>query len=514
MIIKVSRPLIASSAVAIPIFLSLNASAAGLTPIELLGKHMFFDKISTPDNKQACVSCHDPAVGWVLPNSRINSTTVVAPGAAPHALGNIKPPSNAYAKFSPPFRFQPFGGFEGISQASAETLAPRSFQGGSFWDGRAEGYGKTGPSSGPVGNGAVSDTVTVDDIPLSRQAQYAQYLGPMADQALNPFVNNAEQNASKGKVCQAVKKARYHFLYKMAYGKAIDCAAGLETSYKRVALALAAWQSSREVNQFSSKRDRALALDADKKFPLKGLTAQENLGHDLFYGRNDSGQNPAGKNAGCAVCHNSGVRTSDGTETDQIYTNHRYQHIGLPYNFEIPGVGKGAKTGLTEHVSVALAALTGAKNDIPILPGYNRTPTLRNVAAPNGFIKAYGHNGYFKSLEQIVHFYNTSLVYKENCPAAPSTDSSTVPVCTDDPNATPDKNSTAATWPGGPITRCPDDLTASQAIEAGCWPEPEFPDATAQSLGTIGNLHLTQAEEEALVQYMKTFTDQHPVRKP
>ena len=25
----------------------------------------------------------------------------------------------------------------------------------------------------------------------------------------------------------------------------------------------------------------------------------------------------------------------------------------------------------------------------------------------DGFVKAYGHNGYFKSLEEIVHFYNT-----------------------------------------------------------------------------------------------------------
>jgi cytochrome c peroxidase len=35
--------------------------------------------------------------------------------------------------------------------------------------------------------------------------------------------------------------------------------------------------------------------------------------------------------------------------------------------------------------------------------------TLRNVdkrPRPD-FVKAYGHNGYFKSLKEIVHFYNT-----------------------------------------------------------------------------------------------------------
>jgi len=38
-----------------------------------------------------------------------------------------------------------------------------------------------------------------------------------------------------------------------------------------------------------------------------------------------------------------------------------------------------------------------------------RVPTLRNVdkrPRPD-FVKAYGHNGYFKSLKEIVHFYNT-----------------------------------------------------------------------------------------------------------
>ena len=41
--------------------------------------------------------------------------------------------------------------------------------------------------------------------------------------------------------------------------------------------------------------------------------------------------------------------------------------------------------------------------------GKHKVPTLRNVdqrPAP-GFVKAFGHNGVFKSLEEIVHFYNT-----------------------------------------------------------------------------------------------------------
>ena len=60
---------------------------------------------------------------------------------------------------------------------------------------------------------------------------------------------------------------------------------------------------------------------------------------------------------------------------------------------------------------------------------------MRNVAkAPlPGFVKAFGHNGYFKTLEGIVHFYNTRDV-KPACPGA---------------------------------------YTEAQALASNCWPPPE-----------------------------------------
>ena len=50
--------------------------------------------------------------------------------------------------------------------------------------------------------------------------------------------------------------------------------------------------------------------------------------------------------------------------------------------------------------------------------GKQKVPTLRNVAlAPEKrFVKAYSHNGYFKSLEEIVHFYNTRDVTRAGWP--------------------------------------------------------------------------------------------------
>ena len=379
-----TKALIVASVTTTPLFF-WSIGAAALTPIELLGKNIFFDEISIPGNKQACASCHDPAKGWILPNSAINSSTVVAPGAKPHALGNIKPPSNAYASFSPPFR------------RSSNPFAP-PWEGGNFWDGRAEGCGATGGSC-PVGDGAVSETITVED--LGSHREYAKYLGPTADQALNPFPNDVEQNIREKNVCQRVKTAKYKNLYEQAFDEAIDCSPNpkddpaYKTSYKRLAVALAAWQASNDVNSFSSKRDEALADDPDHKFPLDGFTDQENLGHDLFYGIK-SALNPTGKRARCNACHNSGAGTSDGTEKKQLYTDNRYHHIGVPFNREIPGVGKGEKTGLKVHVT-------------DVEPGNFKTPTLRNVAkgVSANFKKAYTHNGWFKSLGSLVHFYNT-----------------------------------------------------------------------------------------------------------
>jgi cytochrome c peroxidase len=260
---------IALSASVLPLLL-ICADAVALEPIELLGKHIFFDeKLSTPSNKQACASCHDPAKGWVLPESEINRTTVVAPGAAPHALGSIKPPANAYSSFSPPFQFK-----------QAPFLAP--WQGGTFWDGRAEGCGATNGScpAAPLG-GQVSETIRKSDSPPSKLAPYSRFLGPMADQALNPFPNDVEQNIREKNVCQVVKTAKYKDMYQNAFGETIDCSPNpkanpaYRTSFKRIAVALSAWQSSVEVNSFSSKRDIALANDPDHKFPLQGLTKED-----------------------------------------------------------------------------------------------------------------------------------------------------------------------------------------------------------------------------------------------
>lgn len=453
---------------------SASGRAFALEPIEELGKQVFFDqKMSTPANKLACVSCHDPAVGWILPNSTVNATTVGAPGARPGAAGGIKTPANAYASFSPVFR--PF----------ASTAIP-PWEGGNFWDGRAEGCGALSPNADcQRGDGRVSETVTVADLGVGNEA-YAVYLGPTADQALNPFPSAVEQNIREKNVCQRIKTAPYKALYEEAFGETADCRTqpgdnpAYRVVFKRVAVSLAAWQASAEVNSFSSRRDACLSgdEDADGRFPCDNLTDEENLGHDIFYGLNDTGNNrsrppitpgPPGRPeapvaAGCPACHN-GVPAGEpadptGSAVRQLYADHRYHNLGLPFNREIPGAGRGTVVGLSGHIDLSAAGFG---------PGLFKTPTLRNVGkgASETFVKAYMHNGYLKSLEQVIHFYNTAKLK---------------PACANS------------------------DATAEEAVAANCWPAPEFPVGVAPPF-LVGDLQLEPEEEAALVAYTRTLSD-------
>jgi cytochrome c peroxidase len=91
-------------------------------------------------------------------------------------------------------------------------------------------------------------------------------------------------------------------------------------------------------------------------------------------------------------------------------------------------------------------------------------PTLRNVdmRPRQDFVKAYMHNGYFKSLKEVVHFYNTRDV----------------------------------------LPRCE---LGSPGEKISCWPAPEDP--TNVNHRQLGNLGLTGEEEAALVAFLRTLAD-------
>ena len=323
--------------------------AQTLDPMVELGKKLFFDKISEPD-RMSCATCHAPEVGFVGPIPGTNLRTAIYNGAVPQRFGNRKPPSSAYATFSPIFHYD-----------DGEGL----FIGGNFWDGRATGE--------RLGN-------------------------PAADQALGPFLNPVEQNnASKQAVLEQVANSKYDYF---------------------------------------------LAGDV-------ALTQQEIDGMDLFNGV-----------AFCSGCHPS--EEGLGGEPP-LFTDFTFDNLGTPINPDNPfydmdevfingdQINPDGENWIDPGLGGFLLTRSEWAHLAPENMGKHKVPTLRNVdkRPGNGFIKAYLHNGVFKSLKEVVHFYNTRDVED--------------------------------------------------------WPDPEV----AENINTVelGNLGLTADDEDAIVAFMTTLSD-------
>ena len=238
----------------------------------------------------ACVTCHLPETGGTGGVSGVNLHQVAITGANPHTIGNLKPPTNAYATFIETFKPCNRGGLGG-----------QNVCGGNFWNGRSEGNEDPIFQAGATKH--IGDEVfyTTGGVLITSPDVREQgiYFGPTADQALNPMPNAVEQNIDRQRVCLHVASAKYSPLYQAVWGVPIDCndtpvymsapdvvlpetEKAFDISFKRIMLAVCAWQASDDLNSFSSKRDKVLAAEADGRFPLNGFTAQENLGTICF----------------------------------------------------------------------------------------------------------------------------------------------------------------------------------------------------------------------------------------
>jgi cytochrome c peroxidase len=343
-------------------FNTLANGPEGLTPKEELGKLIFFDDMLSNPLGQSCATCHAPETGFTGPDSTINEMTAVYPGAVPARFGNRKPPSAAYGGDSPVLFYDDL---EGV------------WVGGMFWDGRATGW-------------------TLGD--------------PLAEQAQGPFLNPLEQNLANARlVCLRIMNSDYAGLFEEVWGPgSLDCVKDVSGTYVRIARSISEYEHSAEVNPFSSKYDYYLAGEVE-------LTEQEALGLEIFNGD--------GK---CALCHLS--EPGDNGEPP-LFTDFTYDNLGVPKNPDNPFYTmppKWNKDG-ANWIDYGLGGFlkgAGYKQEVyePEL-GKHKVPTVRNVdmrPSPD-FVKVYGHNGFFKSLEEIVHFYNTRDVEPWPAPEVPET---------------------------------------------------------------------------------------------
>lgn len=370
-----------------------------LSAIEQLGKSLMSDSNLSSPGGQACFSCHSAAAGFTNPRSIDNAHGSVHPGAVASLFGNRKPPTAAYAGPSPPLH-----------------LEDGTWVGGLFFDGRATGW-------------------TLGD--------------PLAEQAMQPFLNPVEQNnPDSASVVAKVASSNYAALFRDVWGEDSlppDGGGDVALAYERIARSIAAYGRSRAASPFNSKYDEYLAGRAT-------LSPQEALGLKLFNG-----------NAGCAACHPSAPGPNG---EPPLFTDFTYDNVGIPRNPENPFYSMPPEINADgdEYIDPGLGGFlqqAGFPQSVygPAM-GKHKVATLRNVdRRPDGaFVRSYGHNGFFKSLEDIVHFYNT------------------------------------------------------RDVEA--WPPPEVPQN--MNIAEMGNLHLTPDEEAAIVAFLKTLTDRDvsPVHCP
>jgi cytochrome c peroxidase len=373
----------------------------------VVGQSIFFDKNLSINRNQSCASCHDPAFGFTGPNPSINGHGSVMEGSIPGRFAFRKPPSAAYA------------------MAPALFFDGEAWVGGAFWDGRAKGD--------VLGN-------------------------PLADQALHPFIGANEQGLPDlACVVHRISTSSYVNQYKQTWGNQIStisfpantdalCSAEGNTvplsaadrdlavaEYNNVARSIAAFESSDKVSPFNSRFDAWVAGRGT-------LTPFEQRGFQLFTGK-----------AQCALCH-----IADGPRA--MFTDFTYDNIGVPANLENPQFISSGFIDLGLGVTLADVGLDGAQ----------KVPTVRNLdrRPARGMLKSYMHNGVFKNLQQVVHFYNTRDV---------------LPTCS------------VPTLPTDP------------SFGVTCWPAPEVLENVNRE--ELGNLRLTPEEEAAVVAYLRTLTD-------
>lgn len=371
-----------SAFVVLIVALAPSVRAQSLTPMEQLGKELFFDKISSPRRSMSCANCHALATGGVGHVGSFNLKGSVYRGADPKRFGNRKPPSSMYSAFAPVFHYD---------QARGE------FVGGAFWDGRATG----------------------------------ERLGsPAAEQALGPWLNPVEHNvASKKAVCLEVKRSKYANLFEVVWGAgSLDCSpSGVDAAYDMLGLSIAAYEGSAEQSPFSSKFDdywrACLAAGNDPQAcgtagGDKAVLDPSNVLSEMEWdGLIEFGEY-------CSACHDSTRpgRNALGEETPPLFTDFTFANLGVPRNPENPFYemdqvylddGRPINPLGADWIDLGLGAFLDSRPEWAHLARENdgkfRVPTVRNVdKRPGpGFPKAYMHNGVFKSLAEVMHFYNT-----------------------------------------------------------------------------------------------------------
>lgn len=410
--------------------------------ITLLGKLIFYDQELAVRRNESCAFCHMPETGFTGPVSALNQTTAAYPGSVRMRFGKRIPQSHTYASFAPVLHYNPGQG---------------DFVGGQFWDMRATGVRLDSalaeqaqdPPLDPVEIGLIDPACMV--YRMSQRPYRA-----MAERLWGAQAFAIHWPAKTNEVCDRPGPAPETDTFPV-HLDAVERGIA-QTTFDRIGQAIAAFETSPEVNPFSSKYDYVMAGKAE-------FTPEEKMGYELF----------RSKATHCNECHRDG-----GPGEEPLFTDFTASNLGLPPNPALPFYKENIpdQFGYTANpkglqfrdlgVGGFLDSKQNPNREWAVLAssfvGKYKTPTLRNVdKRPRAdFVKAYMHNGYLKSLKEVVHFYNT----RDSLPRCNAGDL------------------------GEKVT---------------CWPAPENPETMNRK--QLGDLKLSGQQEDFLVAFLKTLTD-------
>jgi cytochrome c peroxidase len=457
----------------------------GYQAMRVLGKLMNYDQNISPFKNTACASCHMPYAAFSGPIPSVNLTMIAYPGSFHFRAGKRSAQRYTYAPDFPVLEYN-------TTQAS--------FFGGNFWDARATGYELQSPdahqSQGPpVDTQEMMFPDTACIVYRLSQAAYRPLFEQIWGAGSLSSINFPSDTES---ICDTPGGAKVFGSDTEPVKLSPEDRSLSNDDYNHWAQSVSFFERGDDVSPFTSKFDAFLANPT--QFPL---SADEMAGYNLFRGK-----------ANCNSCHLDGRSTAptppppEGTapssedtgaaaSTRPLFTCFGYANVGLPlnprdafyyqttpdffgftgnpYGFGYRDLGVGAflrsGVGTWPNPNSAWTQLAAAWD------GRMQTSTARNVAmtpamcptteAPGPYFqKEFFHNGYIKSLKQLVHFYNTRDAFPF------------------------------------PVTsgHCPSGKTE----KVDCWPQPEVP-ATIDM--TVGNLKLTDQEEDLIVTFLQTLTD-------
>ena len=333
---------------------SSGGSASSAEPVfssqAELGKALFNDANLSANRTQSCATCHDPEHAFSDARTGADGhVRAVSLGDDGVSLGDRNAPTATYAMFSPQFNADATR--QRFNSEQPDYSGP---VGGQFHDGRA---------------------------------------ATLAEQAGGPPLNPVEMGmADKAAVVDRLRAdADYSTAFESFYGA--DIFADTDATYTAMTRAIAAFERTDELATFDSAYDRFLqAQDSgDNVASAEYLFSRAGAGRVLFF---------SVQFTNCATCHQLNAQGSS-TET---FSGYEYHNIGVPVNSAV----RAANGSDAEFIDTGLQNNNEAVS-ADIHKGKFKVPTLRNVAVT----APYMHNGVFRDLETVIHFYDHYLTGSE-----------------------------------------------------------------------------------------------------